>query len=121
MNRSYSLWSMGIAVLREGDPDRAARLMREGLRLTRIIDEPLTASAPRVAGLDLRQPQRPPCSRTDGRCPGHAVGSSPILFHNHSPHHETCVRMVRRSLSAGAFLAAQREGAALTFAETVAY
>ncbi|MFF2114309.1 protein kinase domain-containing protein [Rhodococcus koreensis] len=124
VNRSYSLWAMGIAVLRQGDPARSAHLLEQGLQLTRVIDEPVTAAVCLEAlawTCDDHNAHRAAVLMGAAESLGHAVGSSPILFHNHSLHHENCVQMARQSLGERAFLDAQHKGAALTFTEAVAY
>ncbi|MGW4335881.1 protein kinase domain-containing protein [Rhodococcus koreensis] len=124
VNRSYLLWSIGITVLRQGDPDQSARILEHGLRLARLIDEPLTAALcieTLAWTCDKRNAHRAAVLMGAAQSLGHALGSSPILFHNHSRHHENCVQMARRSLGERAFLAAQHEGAELTFTESIAY
>ncbi|MGW4337007.1 protein kinase domain-containing protein [Rhodococcus koreensis] len=124
VNRSYSLWAMGIAELQLGNPVRSARLLKQGLQLTQVIDEPVTAALCFEAlawTCDTHNANRAAVLMGAAESLSHAVGSSSILFHNHVLHHENCMQMARQSLGEQAFTAAQLEGTALTFSEAVAY
>ena len=39
MYRSYTLWAMGVAIMRRGELERASRLLKEALVLIRRVDD----------------------------------------------------------------------------------
>lgn len=123
--RSFSMWAMGVVVFRQGDPGRAARLSGKGLRLARLVDDPLTAAMcletlAWVACGDHRA-QRAVVLLGAAEALVHAVGSSPVLLPNLLVYHEECTRLTRSALGERAFEAAHWEGRALGFEGAVAY
>lgn len=116
---------MGVAVRQQGDHGRAARLLEQCLRLTRLADEPLTAAVAleALAWIAAEQDKAQGAAVLLGAAEalGRSAGSSPVLFHNLLAHHENCERQARRALGERAFEAARREGAALGFEQAVAH
>ncbi|QTJ68598.1 protein kinase [Rhodococcus sp. ZPP] len=123
--RSYSLWAMGVAIFQQGDRGRAGQLLKQCLRLTRLLDEPLTAAVALETqawiAADEGNTQRAAVLLAAAETLGRSVGSSSVHFDTLLPHHEHSERQIHQALGAQAITAAQREGAALSFEEAVAY
>ncbi|MGW4339519.1 protein kinase domain-containing protein [Rhodococcus koreensis] len=125
VHRSYSLWAMAIAVWRQGDPNRAVQLLNQCLRLTRLVDDPLTTancleSLAWIAS-DQHSSERAAILMGAAEALGRAVGTSTVLIPHLLLHHKHYDRLIRRSLSERAFEAASRKGHALGLDESVAY
>ena len=94
MYRSHSLWALGIAVWRQGDADRAVRLLEQSLELTRQVH------SPRVAAACLEALAWIACERHDavraavlmGAAEGLArsVGSAVVIHSNLLVYHQNC-------------------------------
>lgn len=123
--RSYSLWATGVAVWRQGDGARAARLLEQGLRLTWLVDDPLIAAADLEAlawiASERREAARAAVLLGAAESLRRAVGSSTVLYLQLLAHHEQCEQLARRALGKRAFEADHRKGRALSFSEAVAY
>ncbi|WKN60356.1 protein kinase (plasmid) [Rhodococcus opacus] len=122
--RSYSLWSMGVGVWQQGDSNRAARLLEQGLRLGRLADDPITVTVclESLAWLcDERRAKRAAVLMGAAEELGHTVGSSTVMFPHLLVHHEENKRRIRRALGERAFQAAHREGRALGIQDAIVY
>ncbi|MGW0177196.1 protein kinase domain-containing protein [Rhodococcus sp. NPDC003322] len=116
MHRSYALWSMGIVVWIEGDRDSAAHHLKQGLRLARLLDDPLMASAilqalAWVAG--DREPGRAAVLMGAADALYLSVDRASVLFPNVLVYGEQSERNVRRKLGERAFETAYHEGGSL--------
>ncbi|MGO4204833.1 LuxR C-terminal-related transcriptional regulator [Rhodococcus sp. TAF43] len=124
MHRSYALWSMGIVVWLEGDRDRAAHHLEQGLQLVRLSDDPLMPSAILQAMAwvsDDREPRRAAVMMGAADALYLAVDRASILFPNVLVYGEQSERNLRRELGARAFEAAYREGRSLDFEAAIAF
>ncbi|MET8425062.1 protein kinase [Nocardia sp. NPDC004860] len=125
MLRSWALWAAGYTAWRGGEPDRAARLLEEGIRLARLAADPLVAAACMEALAWVTAGQHP--DRRAAVLMGAAdslvsvAGSSAFVFPVLRVHRDDCVRTTREALGARAFEAARQEGAAMTFDSAVAF
>ncbi|QSE90710.1 protein kinase [Rhodococcus pseudokoreensis] len=121
--RSYSLWGIGIAVLRQGDAVRAEQYMRECLEFCRLIDEPLvTALCLEVlAWTSGRNSDFDRAALLLGAAEslGSAVGSSPLLFEELRSHHTECEASTRSSLGERGFRSRHRKGSRLGAKEAI--
>ena len=122
--RSYSLWSMGVGVVRQEDSNRAARLLEQSLRLGRLADDQITVTVclESLAWLcDERHAQRAAVLMGAAEELGHTVGSSTVMFPHLLVHHEENKRRIRHTLGERAFQAAHREGRALGTHDAIVY
>ncbi|WP_433591398.1 protein kinase domain-containing protein [Nocardia sp. CA-145437] len=125
MLRSWALWAAGYTVWRGGEPDRAVRLLEEGIRLARLVADPLVAAACTEALAWVTAERHP--DRRAAVLMGAAdalvsvSGSSAFVFPVLLVHREDCERRAREALGAKVFEAGRREGAAMTFDSAVAY
>jgi non-specific serine/threonine protein kinase len=122
--RSYGLWSMGIAVWRQGEQDRAEQLLQDGLRLARLVDDPFAAATclealAWVAG-GRRDARRAAVMSGAADALSRAAGStSAVVFPNLLVHHEECERRAHDMLGTRGYEAAHRKGAAMGFRAAV--
>ncbi|MGW4533673.1 protein kinase domain-containing protein [Nocardia sp. NPDC004340] len=125
MLRSWALWAAGYTAWREGEPDRAVRLLEEGIRLARRAADPLVAAACTETLAWVTTAQHP--DRRAAVLMGAAdtlvsvAGSSAFVFPVLLVHREDCERRTREVLGARVFEAGRREGAAMTFDSAVAF
>ncbi|QSE89351.1 protein kinase [Rhodococcus pseudokoreensis] len=123
--RSYSLWAMAVAVFQQGEPGRADRLLKQCIRLTRLLDEPLAAAVALETQAWIAagegNTQRAAVLLAAAEALGRSVGSSPMLFDNLLPHHEHSERQIHAALGAQAIEAAYRKGTTMNFEEAVAF
>lgn len=88
--RSYSLWSMGVGVVRQEDSNRAARLLEQSLRLGRLADDQITVTVclESLAWLcDESRAKRAAALMGAAEELGHTVGSSTVMFPHLLVHH----------------------------------
>ncbi|MFF2107130.1 protein kinase domain-containing protein [Rhodococcus koreensis] len=124
VNRSYALWAMGVAEWRQGDPDRAAELLEDGLRLARQVPDPLTGATclEALAWIAARaHPERAVTLMAAAETLVHSVGSSTVIFPNLRQHHDDCVRRTRDVLGERRYGAAKRNGNSLSFDAAITY
>ncbi|WP_083884153.1 protein kinase domain-containing protein [Nocardia higoensis] len=123
--RSYALWALGTAYFRHGDLEDATRLLHQGLRLTNLIDAPLT----RASGLEVlawvacrrREFTRAATLLGAASAMGAAIGSSSVMFGVQMRHHDQCERDARSALGERAFDSAYRTGSRFDSTDAVAY
>lgn len=125
MYRTYTLWAMGVAVWRQGDGARASEYLKQGLRLSRQLDDPVMAASclEALAWIEGDEQNTKHAVVLMGAAEAlrHAVGSPTVRFPRLLTHHQECERSARRALGDRAYSAASREGRALSFGEAVAY
>ncbi len=114
MYRSYTLWAMGVAIIRRGELERASRLLKEALVLIRRVDDRLAAAVclealAWTAG-EERQFQRSATLLGAAANFAHSVGSSPLLFTALNEQHDRCVTDASRELGTSTFSAARSKG-----------
>jgi tetratricopeptide (TPR) repeat protein len=123
--RTYALWSIGVAKWREGEGDRAAQLLKQGLELAHLVNDPrMAASCLEALAWIVGEKHNPRVAVVmmgAAETLGHAVGSATVAFPNLFVYHEECERQAREALGAQEFEAAHEEGSSLSFDEAVAY
>ncbi|WP_016881598.1 MULTISPECIES: protein kinase domain-containing protein [unclassified Rhodococcus (in: high G+C Gram-positive bacteria)] len=125
MYRAYALWGMGVAVWRQGDAVRAARLLGQSLRLARQVNSPRTV-ATCLEGLGWLAAGENDAHRAivliaAAEALGHSIGSAGVVFPTMLAHHEQCEQSSRRTLGERAYEAARREGRSLGLEAAIAY
>lgn len=123
--RSYSLWALGVAMVRLGDTSKAKQLLEQALQLTRVADEPLAAAVclealAWTAGAENHM-HRAAVLMGAAEALGRAVGSSSILFHHLHIDHDQCEKTTRHTLGDDEFETARKEGKKLDLGGAVAY
>ncbi|WP_433634879.1 protein kinase domain-containing protein [Nocardia sp. CA-120079] len=117
VQRSYALWATAVAAWRHDESDRARRLLRQELQLTRQLRDPLMAAIAleTLAWIIGAQGDAHRATVLLGAAAAlsQAAGTSPVLFPNLAVHHEDCERAARHALGRPAFETAHRDGAAL--------
>ncbi|MGW4124804.1 LuxR C-terminal-related transcriptional regulator [Nocardia sp. NPDC004711] len=125
MLRSWALWAAGYTAWRGGEPDRAVHLLEEGIRLARLVADPLVAAAcaETLAWVIAEQHQHRRAAVLMGAADSlvSVAGSAPFVFPHFVVHRDDCASDSREALGARAFEAARREGAAMTFDSAVAF
>jgi non-specific serine/threonine protein kinase len=121
--RSWTLWSVGISWWRQGKPERAEHLLKEGLRLAHLVDDPRHGAAclEALAWVTCaEQPERAVVLMSAADTLGGAQGASPVLLPDLAVLHDESERRAREALGDEDFQAAQQEGCALQFDDAVA-
>ncbi|GAA4470872.1 hypothetical protein GCM10023094_00520 [Rhodococcus olei] len=125
VSRSYALWAAAVAVWRQGDRDRALRLLRQGLVLVRRRKDPFMAATclEALAWIVSAEGSARRAAVLLGAAQAlvRVTGASTVVFPNLLVHHEECERTTRRALGPRAFEAAHREGGSLDLDAAVAY
>ncbi|GAF45555.1 protein kinase domain-containing protein [Rhodococcus wratislaviensis] len=129
--RAYSLWATGVAMWRQGDRDRAVRLLEQGLRLGRLVDNPLTVAVTLEAlawvacneHVAKRAVVLMAAAEAMAQSAGRAqpMGSTAVVFPNLVVYHEKCEKLARHALGEVAYHAAYQEGRELGMEEAVTY
>jgi non-specific serine/threonine protein kinase len=123
VQRAYSLGALGLAVW-QSDHRRASRLLEQSLRLTRVVDDPLSSAwclealAWIVAAEHLDR--RAAVLLGAAAALSQTVGSSPVAVPTLLVYHEECERQAR-ALGMHVFETEVRHGEAMTFENAVAY
>ncbi|EKT81399.1 protein kinase [Rhodococcus opacus] len=123
--RAYSHWEMALAVWRQGDLNRATRLLEQGLHLTRRVDDPLATAwcleiLAWIAAGDNRA-QRAGVLLGAADALRRTVGSPTVIVHHTRGFHDECEQRSRRALGPRAFDAARSDGQSLGFDGAIAY
>ncbi|PBC36839.1 protein kinase [Rhodococcus sp. ACS1] len=122
--RAYVLWVMAVAQWRQGERRRATELLEEGLRLSRLVDDPvncansLEALAWIAGGSD---PKRAGILMGAAEAIGHAVGSSSVFVPDLLVHHDECERVVRGALTKNDYEQALQQGRNMDLDSAVSY
>ncbi|MFF3572537.1 protein kinase [Nocardia jiangxiensis] len=124
VHRSYALWGVAVAAWREGDHDRALRLLRQEVQLIRQQKDPLMAAAVLetlawIVG-DQGSPQRAAVLLGAAQALSQSTGPA-WVFRNLEVHHEDCERAARRTLGRRKFETAYRDGASLDLDTATGY
>ncbi|MGV9866672.1 protein kinase domain-containing protein [Rhodococcus koreensis] len=123
--RSWALWSMAIAHWRAGDVDRAAPLLWESLRLTRLVNDPLVAaiSAEVLAWIAAERGDAHRAAVLMGAAEalGRSVGSPTVLLPNLLVDHQRCSERAHKLLGGKGFETAHHEGEAMNFDTAVGF
>ncbi|RZL77835.1 MAG: protein kinase [Rhodococcus sp. (in: high G+C Gram-positive bacteria)] len=124
VQRAYSLSALGLAVW-QTDHELATSLLRQSLRLTRLVEHHLTSawSLEALAWIAAAEHLNRRAAVLLGSAASLAqtAGSSVVPLPNLLVYHDDSERAARRVLGAHAFNAEVARGAALSFDEAVAY
>ncbi|KAF0960907.1 protein kinase domain-containing protein [Rhodococcus sp. T7] len=118
--------TLGLVMWREGgDRDRAVQLLRKGLELARVVDDPFGATwcLEILAWISSRENDfhRAAVLLAAAEMLRRRVGTSIVQIPDLTESHKECELVTRRSLGARAFETASREGEALGFTAAAAY
>ncbi|WKN61430.1 protein kinase [Rhodococcus opacus] len=123
--RSYSRWACGLSVWQQGDSDRATHLLQEGLRLTRLVDDPRGSAwclqALAWIAAEQRDERRAAVLLGAAGSLWHSMGSPPLHFPNLSRYQQDCERRIRAVLGNKGFDAEVKHGRTLKFTGAVAF
>lgn len=125
--RPHTLWVLGIAMWKQGEPDRAAERIEQGLRLTRRTGDAMRSSwcleALAWIAASGGQSRRAAVLLGAAEALSHSVGApaATSTYADLRAYHEECVRRARGELGDAGFAAAVAHGAALTFDDAIAY
>jgi hypothetical protein len=123
--RSHALRAIGIVRWRLGDPDLATQALRDGIRLSQLVNDPRNTAAclqalAWVAG-DEHDARRAVVSMAAAERLGHAIGSSAAVPPILTVFHEECERRAREALDTEEFDAAREAGHAMRLNDAIAY
>ncbi|MGW4350979.1 protein kinase domain-containing protein [Nocardia sp. NPDC004582] len=116
--RSWALFAAGFAVWRDGDPDRAKRLLEEGVRLSALIAEPLVAAGclETLAWIaaDRNEARRAAVLMGAADALGRLAGTATLMVRDLLTYRSDCMRGSREALGQRAFDRARQEGSAMS-------
>ena len=116
---------VGIGWWRHGKAERAEELLKEGLQLTRLVDDPRHGAACLEALAWVtrakHEPKRAVVLMAAADTLGGAHKASPLMFPDLTVFHDECERRAREALGDNEFEAAWQEGCSLQFDEAVAF
>ncbi|MFC7446522.1 protein kinase domain-containing protein [Rhodococcus daqingensis] len=122
--RSYILWAMAVAQWRLGAHARAVELLGDGLRLSRLVDDPVGCAN----GIEVfawiagsGDPARASTLMGAADVLVRAAGSPSVFVPDLLVYHEECARAARRTLTERAFEEARQRGSAMDLASAVSY
>ncbi|GAF49422.1 protein kinase domain-containing protein [Rhodococcus wratislaviensis] len=117
--------TLGLVMWRKGDRDRAVMLLRKGLELARLVDDPLGATwcIEILAWISSSEKDfhRAAVLMAAAEVLRRRVGTSTLQIPNLTGSHEECELITRRALGQRPFTAASHEGEALSFDAAVSY
>jgi len=122
--RSFALWSLGIAVWRQGNSEHATALLKDSLRLARQIDDPIGA-ATCLEALSWVAAERDDTERVGklmgaAEILGRSTGVSSVLLPDLQVHHDESARRIRER-DAGRFEIALETGRRMNVDAATAY
>ncbi|MFI7190226.1 protein kinase domain-containing protein [Nocardia nova] len=122
--RSWAIWAMGFATWQEGDAIRAEQLLMEGLRIARVVNDPLVGARclETLAWIGDEGNRRRRAAVLMGGAASlcRVAGSTTFMFRRLQRYHERCEKSCRRALGDRNFEAAHQEGATRSFESLVA-
>ncbi|MFD9668503.1 protein kinase [Rhodococcus sp. NPDC059968] len=123
--RSYSRWACGLAVWLQGDPERAVQLLQQGLRLTRLVDDPRGSAwcLQTLAWIaaERRDARRAAVLLGAAETLWQAMGSPTMQFPNLRRYQKECERRVQAMLGGRGFEAESARGRSLKSDEAIAF
>ena len=123
--RSHALRAIGIVRWRLGEPDLATQALREGIRLSQLVNDPRNAAACLEAlawvARDEHDPRRTVVLMAAAERLGNAIGSSAAVPPILTVFHKECERRAREALDAEEFDAASEEGRSMRLDDAIAY
>ncbi|MGW5383130.1 protein kinase domain-containing protein [Nocardia sp. NPDC003963] len=125
VDRAPALWATAVAAWHLGETERPPRLLRDALRSTRLLKDPLMAATVLetlawVIGVD-ENARKVSVLMGAAEVLSRATGSSTAIFSKLVVHHDECVRTARRRLGEKSFGAAFREGNAMDLDAAIDY
>ncbi|MFE5474088.1 protein kinase [Nocardia sp. NPDC056541] len=125
MLRSWASWAAGYVVWRRGESAHAAHLLEEGIRLARLVADPLVAAActEALAWVESEKHDHRRAAVLMGVADSmvSVTHSSAYVFPALLVHREDCAHDSREALGERVFEASRQEGAAMTFDSAVAF
>ncbi|WP_306454282.1 protein kinase [Rhodococcus sp. ACS1] len=122
--RSRSFWVLGLQVWQLGNRDRATGLLNQGLRMARVVDDPLSAAwcLEALAWIAAKSGQAEHAAQLMGAAEGlwESVGSAPVHIPGLHVYHEECACQARNTLSSRCFDDAYQAGRQMTLEQAVA-
>ncbi|MFE7423512.1 protein kinase [Rhodococcus sp. NPDC057529] len=125
VNRSHSLWALGIDMWRQGNIERSVRLLEQSMEITRIVH------SPRLAASGLEALAWIACEEQDARRAAilmgaaaelaRSVGSLAVIHSSLFVYHSECESNARVQLGDASFIANQRKGERLGFDAAIAF
>ncbi len=122
--RSYTLWAMAVTQWQLGAQSYAFVLLQDGLRLARLVDDPVgCANCIEVFAwmAAIHDPRRASTLMGAADALGRAVGSPSVFVPSLPEYHEKCERSARQMLTAQAFEEGWRHGRSLDLDAAVSY
>ncbi|NMM90873.1 LuxR family transcriptional regulator [Rhodococcus sp. SRB_17] len=123
--RTYSLWATGMAELQRGNPAQAVSLFEEGLRLTRSVDDPLSAAwfLDVLAWIAAAAQEfgRAATLRGSAMAMWQIVDGPTVRFPSLLVHRDECRLQIVGGIGERGYKAALRQGRELTFEGAVAF
>ncbi|WP_280232756.1 protein kinase domain-containing protein [Nocardia cyriacigeorgica] len=123
--RSYVLWSLAVALWRQGNLVRTTTLLAESLQMSRTVGDRTNASACLQVlawiAAEEHDAERAVVLTTAAEQIGGSVGASPIQLPDLLVHQQTCERLIREAMSDEDYSAARRQGARLSLTTAIAY
>ncbi|WP_062995235.1 protein kinase domain-containing protein [Nocardia mikamii] len=125
MRRSWTLWAVGFTLWRRNETGRATSYLKEGIRVARLLGDPLAAAACSeilawLAAED-RQFRRAAVLMGAADASSSVAGSSAFMFHDLLGYRENSERSSRTALGSRTFDTARRQGAAMDFDTAVSF
>lgn len=123
--RTYSLWATGMAELQRGDPAHAVALFEKGLRLTRSVDDPLSAAwfldVMAWIAAAAQEFGRAATLRGAAMAMWQIVDGPTVRFPSLLVHRDECRRQIVGAIGERGYEAALRRGRELTFEGAVSF
>ncbi|MBW4818410.1 protein kinase domain-containing protein [Rhodococcus qingshengii] len=123
--RARSFWVLGLQVWQLGNLDRATGLLGQGLRMARVVDDPLSAAwcLEALAWIAAKSDRAEHAAQLMGAAEGlwESVGSTPVHIPGLHIHHDECARRAQDTLSRKRFYDAFHAGRRMTLADAVAF
>ncbi|MFF1946309.1 protein kinase [Rhodococcus qingshengii] len=123
--RVYALWGMAVLLWRQKDLGGAKELLRGGIRLARLADDPVATAIclETLAWIEGSGgfPQRAAVLMGAADAVATAVGGSPTFFPQLSGHHDRCVAESRQSIGEKGYASAHKKGGDMDCEEAAAY
>jgi non-specific serine/threonine protein kinase len=111
VGRSSLLWSVGIGWWRHDKPERAEQLLKEGLQLSRLVDDPRHGAACLEAlawvACAKQEPKRAAVLMAAAHTLGDAQSAPPVVLPDLAVFHDECEQRAREALGDNEFGAAR--------------
>ena len=123
--RGYALWSLGVGWWQHGETDRAEQLLKDGLQVTRRVNDPRQSAAclealAWLAG-EKQHPRRAVLLMAAAEALVRTVGASTVVLPHLGGFHTECDNRTQDGLDETEFEAAVSEGGSFGFEEAITY